>query len=237
MSGELQRVMAIAWKDVTAERRSKANFNAVAFFAGLMLLMFGMAISPESIAANADPAEYEAALASASAGMLWLAILLSGVLSFNRSYEREIEAGALDALLLYPGSRTSIFIGKLIANLLFVFLVEIVIVPVAAVLFKMTIVPILFPLAGILFLGTVGFVTLGTFYAAMSSRLRAREVLLPLLLFPMLIPVLIAAVRATTALLDPGVIGEAGEWSKILALYDVIFLAATLVAFEHVIEG
>ncbi|MEO5509367.1 MAG: heme exporter protein CcmB [Longimicrobiales bacterium] len=226
MNAEMHRVFAIAWKDVTAERRSKANFNAVAFFAGLMLIMFGMAIGPDN-----------AALASVSAGVLWLAILLSGVLSFNRSYEREIEAGALDALLLYPGDRRSIFIGKFLANLLFVVLVEVIIVPMAAILFKMSIAPIFLPLAGILFLGTVGFVALGTFYAAMSSRLRAREVLLPLLLFPMLIPLLLASVRATAALLDPSLAGEAAEWAKILVIFDVIFLAATFVAFEHVIEG
>jgi heme exporter protein B len=177
------------------------------------------------------------AMASVSSGVLWLTILLSGVLSFNRSYERELEAGALDALLLYPGDRRSIFVGKLIANLLFVLLVEIIAVPVAAVLFAMPIARVAVPLIGILFLGTLGFVALGTFYAAMSSRLRAREVMLPLLLFPMLVPLLLAAVNATQALLDPTNVGRAGGWSRLLIAFDVIFLAATYVAYEHVIEG
>lgn len=226
MNAEVSRVLAIAWKDVTAERRTKANFNAVVFFAGLMLLMFGMAIGPDN-----------AAMASVSSGVLWLTILLSGVLSFNRSYEREIEAGALDALLLYPGDRRSIFVGKLIANLLFVLLVEIIAVPVAAVLFSMPVAHIALPLAGVLFLGTLGFVALGTFYAAMSSRLRAREVMLPLLLFPMLVPLLLASVNATQGLLDDSIMGNVGGWTRLLIVFDLIFLAATFVAFEHVIEG
>src|SRR3954463_955586 len=115
MSGEASRVMAIAWKDLTAERRSKANFNSVVFFAGIMLLMFGMALGPDNVARD-----------KVASGVLWLTVLLSGVLSFNRSYERELEAGALDALLLYPGDRRSIFVGKFIANLLFVLLVEVI---------------------------------------------------------------------------------------------------------------
>lgn len=226
MNAEVSRVLAIAWKDVTAERRTKANFNAVVFFAGLMLLMFGMALGPDNVA-----------MASVSSGVLWLTILLSGVLSFNRSYERELEAGALDALLLYPGDRRSIFVGKLIANLVFVLLVEIIAVPVAAVLFKMPVARVALPLAGILFLGTLGFVTLGTFYAAISSRLRAREVMLPLLLFPMLVPLLLATVNATQSLLDPTIVSQVGGWSRLLVVFDLIFLAATFVAFEHVIEG
>lgn len=226
MSGEVSRVMAIAWKDLTAERRSKANFNSVVFFAGIMLLMFGMALGPDNVARD-----------KVAAGVLWLTVLLSGVLSFNRSYERELEAGALDALLLYPGDRRSIFVGKFIANLLFVLLVEVIAVPVAAVLFHMQIASILLPLVGVLFLGTFGFVTLGTFYAAMSSRLRAREVLLPLLLFPMLIPVVLCSVTATEALLGSSLMGDAGGWTRVLIAFDVIFLAASFLAFEHVIEG
>jgi heme exporter protein B len=226
MTGEISRIMAIAWKDVTAERRTKANFNSVAFFAGLMLLMFGMAIGPDNVT-----------MGTVAAGVLWLAVLLSGVLCFNRSYEREIEAGALDALLLYPGDRRSIFVGKLLANLTFVLLVEIIVVPVAAVLYSVRIAHVLLPLGLIFFLGTLGFVTLGTFYAAMSSRLRSREVLLPLLLFPMLIPLLIASVKATGGLLTGSLMNEAYGWSRVLVIFDVIFLAATYIAFEHVIEA
>ncbi|CAN5694887.1 heme exporter protein CcmB [soil metagenome] len=224
-SGELARVHAIVWKDLTAERRTKANFNAVVFLAALILLMFGFALGPD-----------HDALREVAGGVLWLTILFSGVLSFNRSYEQELDNGALDALLLYPGARRSIFIGKVLANLVFVLLVEVVMVPAAVVLYDIPVAGVLLPLAVVLFLGTLGFVTLGTFYAAMASRLRAREVLLPLLLFPMLAPLLLAAVQATKVILAGDLMGQSGAWIRMLIVFDVIFIVGTLYAFRHVIE-
>lgn len=223
---DLTRAAAVAWKDITAERRTKANFNAVVFFAILTLLLFGFALGPDA-----------EALRAAAAGVLWLTVLFSGVLTFNRSYQLELETDALDALLLYPGARWSLFVGKVIANMAFVLLVEVIIVPVAAVLYHLPVSRSLPELAAVLLLGTLGFVTLGTFYAAMASRVRAREVLLPLLLFPMLIPVLVAAVEATVALLAGDPMGDSIQWLKLLAAFDLIFFVATLLAFEQVIEA
>jgi heme exporter protein B len=222
---EMRRAAAVAWKDLTAERRTRANFNAVVFFAALMLLLFGFALGPDT-----------EALRNAGAGILWLTVLFSGILVFNRSYQVELEGGALDALLLYPGDRKAIFLGKLVANLAFVLLVEALLLPLAAIFYHL---PILDPfpgLGGVLLLGTFGFVTLGTFYAAVSSRVRAREVLLPLLLFPMLIPLLVACVEATALLLNGDPMGDAGAWIRLLIVFDVIFFVAALFAFEYVIE-
>jgi heme exporter protein B len=167
--------------------------------------------------------------------VIWLTVLFSGVLSFNRSYEQELENGALDALLLYPGDRRSIFLGKLLANLVFVLGVELILVPTAAILYNLPLGRVVLPLALIVSLGTLGFVTLGTFYAAMASRLRAREVLLPLLLFPMLIPLLLGAVQATKAALTGNLLGNLDEWVQLLVVFDVIFLTVSILAFEHVI--
>jgi heme exporter protein B len=225
MHAELSRVGAIVWKDLTAERRTKANFNAVVFLAGMILLLFGFALGPD-----------HDALRNVAGGVLWLTVLFSGVLCFNRSYEQELENGALELLLLYPGDRRSIFLGKLVANLAFVLLVQAVMVPAAALLYDIPVWSVMGPLALVLFLGTFGFVTLGTFYAAMASRLRAREVLLPLLLFPMLIPLLVGAVQATGAILTGDVMESAGTWIRLLVVFDVIFFIGALYAFEHVIE-
>lgn len=222
---EAGRALALAWKDLTTERRTKANFNAVVFLAALILLLFGFALGPDTNA-----------LRAAAAGVLWLTVLFSGVLSFNRSYQLELEGGAIDALLLYPGSRKAIFLGKFLANLAFVLLVEAVVVPMAAILYDLPILGALPRLSLVLLLGTIGFVTLGTFYAAMASRVRAREVLLPLLLFPMLIPVLVAAVEATTAILAGDPMGDSGAWIRLLVVFDVIFFLASRFAFEYVIE-
>src|SRR5690606_1114603 len=160
---------------------------------------------------------------------IWLTVLFAGVLSFNRSYEQELENGALDMLLLYPGDRRSIFIGKLIANLAFVLLVEMILLPTAALLYDLPIARFVVPLGAV--------IALGRLCAAMASRVRAREVLLPLLLFPMLIPLLVAAVEATGAVLAGDAMGDAGAWMRLLVVFDVVFLVAAFLAFEYVIEG
>ena len=166
-----------------------------------------------------------------------LAALFAGVLAFNRSYQMEMDGGALEPLLMYPGSRRSIFAGKLIANFLFVLLLLGIVVATSIVLFHITIPPAWPSLLAVVLLGEVGLVTLGTFYAAMASRSRVREVLLPLLLFPMLVPVLLAAMQATKALLGGDLMHDAGAWTKLLLAYDVIFLVCTFLAFDYVIEA
>lgn len=221
-----RRVRAIAWKDLTTERRSKAGFNGVVAFGVTILVLFGFALGPEA-----------AALRAAASGVLWLTVLFAGVLAFNRSYQVELETGALETLLLYPGARWALFTGKLLANLVFVGLLLVIVIAVGLVLFQVEI-PDAWPsLLGVLALGTIGLVSLGTFYGAMASRSRAREVLLPLLLFPMLVPVLLAAIQASRALLGGDVMTEAGAWIRLLIAYDLIFLAATHLAFGAIIEG
>ena len=222
---DLRRVRAIVWKDLTTERRSKAGFNAVAFLGVLILLLFGFALGPDA-----------EALRNAAAGALWLAILFAGVLAFNRSYQLELDGAALEPLLLYPAPRWTIFAGKLVANLLFVLLVEAIVVPVAIVLFQVRAPGGWLPASGVLLLGSIGFVALGTCYASMASRSRAREVLLPLLLFPMLVPVLLASSEATSALLAGDPMQDAGAWIRLLAMFDVIFVVASFLVFDHVIE-
>ncbi|HVT38165.1 MAG TPA: heme exporter protein CcmB [Gemmatimonadaceae bacterium] len=221
-----RRVRAVAWKDLTTERRSKAGFNGVVALGVTILMLFAFALGPDT-----------GALREAAAGALWLAVLFAGVLTFNRSYQVELETGALEQLLLYPGSRWTIFTGKLLANLTFVALMLAIVVLVGIVLFQVSVPPAWPAIIGVLALGTLGIVTLGTFYAAMASRSRAREVLLPLLLFPMLIPALLAAMQASKALLSGDIMNEAGAWMGMLVAYDIIFLVATHLAFEHVIEA
>ena len=225
LKAEAARALAVTWKDLTAERRARANLISVIFFAGTALLLVGFALGPD-----AD------ALARAGAGVLWLTVLFSGILVFHRSYRLELEGGALEALLLYPGSRRSIFVGKVLANFLAVVAVLGVVLVGATVFLQ---IPALQPDPGfvaVLVLGTFGFVVLGTFYAAISSRVRARDVLLPLLLFPMLIPLLLGAVQGTQAFLDGDPMGYGSAWLRLLLAFDVIFLFAAIWAFDHIIE-
>jgi heme exporter protein B len=221
-----RRVRAIARKDLTTELRAKAGFNGVASLAVTILILLGLALGPDA-----------QALRNAAVGAVWLATLFSGVLAFNRSFQVELESGALEPLLLYPGPRWTIFAGKLLANLIFVSLMVAIVMAAGIVLFGISI-PARWPmLLAVVALGVVGLVVLGTFYASMASRSRAREVLLPLLLFPMLVPVLLAATTASKALLGADLMHEAGAWVRLLAGYDLVFLVATFIAFEHVIEA
>lgn len=226
LAHEFERARAMAWKDLRTERRSAANFSAVLFLALLMLLMFGFALGPDA-----------QGLRDAASGVIWLAVLFSGVVAFNRSYQVELDDGAFETLLLYPGARWPIFLGKLIANLTFVIAVELIVVPLAGVLFHVSMTRSVFGLSAVLFLGTLGFVTLGTFYAAVASRTRVREVLLPLLLLPMLVPVLIAAAKATSALTTGDVMGDTGAWVRLLVAFDLIFFTASLAVYDVVIAG
>ena len=221
-----RRVRAIARKDLTTELRAKAGFNSVASLGVTMLVLLGLALGPDT-----------QALRNAAVGAVWLATLFSGVLAFNRSFQVELEGGALEALLLYPGPRWTIYAGKLLANLTFVSAMVVILVIVGVVLFGVSTASGAISLIGVLALGVFGVVVLGTFYASMASRSRAREVLLPLLLFPMLVPVLLAATAASKALLGGDLMHEAGAWIRLLAAYDLIFLVATFIAFEHVIEA
>jgi heme exporter protein B len=221
-----RRVRAIARKDLTTELRAKAGFNSVASLGVTILILLGLALGPDA-----------EALRNAAVGAVWLATLFSGVLAFNRSFQVELESGALEPLLQYPGPRWTIFAGKLLGNMMFLTLMVVIVVPAGIVLFGVQI-PAAWPsLLGVLALGMFGLVALGTFYASMASRSRAREVLLPLLLFPMLVPVLIAATTASKALLGADVMHEAGAWIRLLVAYDLVFLTATFIAFEHVIEA
>ena len=223
---DVRRVRAIAKKDLTTELRAKAGFNSVASLGVTILILLGLALGPDA-----------EALRNAAVGAVWLATLFSGVLAFNRSFQVELEGGALEPLLQYPGPRWTIFAGKLLGNLTFVTLMVAIVVVAGVVLFGVRIPDDWPAIIGVLVLGIVGLVVLGTFYASMASQSRAREVLLPLLLFPMLVPVLLAATTASKALLGADLMHESGAWIKLLAAYDVIFLIAAFIAFEHVIDS
>lgn len=224
-SDDWRRVRAIAKKDLLAELRGKAGFNSVAALGVTILVLMGIALGPDA-----------AVLRHAAAGVVWLATLFAMVLAFNRSFQSELEANALEVLLLYPCPRWTVFAGKLLGNLIFVAATVVIVVAFGIVLFGVQ-PPDAWPhLLLVLALGIVGIVTLGTFYASMASRTRAREVLLPLLLFPMLIPVLIAATTASRSLLGTDLMHESGAWIGLLAAFDLVFLIATFLAFEHVID-
>jgi len=221
----LRRTWAMTWKDVTVELRARERVNAMLFFAALVLFIFNFALGPD-----------REKLREVAPGLLWLAFLFTGMLGLGRSFQAERENECFEELLLTPGDRESIYYGKLAGNVLFMVIAEAMILPLFAILYNLDIWGLLPSLGIVAFLGTLGFSAVGTLLAAMTAHLRAREVMLPLLLFPLTVPVILASVRATDAILNGGGLGEVGHWLKLLVGFDVIFLVVSPLVFEFVLE-
>jgi heme exporter protein B len=221
----LRRTWAMTRKDVTVELRARERMNAMLFFAALILFIFNFALGPD-----------RERLRDAAPGLLWLAFLFTGMLGLGRSFQAERENECFEELLLTPGDRESLYFGKLVGNILFMLMAEALILPLFAILYNLDIwqwLPGLFLVAA---LGTVGFSTIGTLLAAMTAHLRAREVMLPLLLFPLTVPVILGSVHATDALLAGRGLAEAGNWIKLLLGFDIVFLVVCPLLFEFVLE-
>jgi heme exporter protein B len=212
-------------KDVTVELRARERVNAMLFFAALVLFIFNFALGPD-----------REKLREVAPGLLWLAFLFTGMLGLARSFQAERENECFEELLLTPGDRESIYYGKLAGNILFMLMAEALILPLFGVLYNLDIWEHLLSLALVALLGTVGFSTIGTLLAAMTAHLRAREVMLPLLLFPLTVPVILGSVRATEAILAGEGLAGVSHWLKLLAGFDVIFLVVSPLVFEFVLE-
>lgn len=219
-----RKVLAIVGKDVATEIRTKEMISAMFVFSLLIIFIFNFAFDLR--------AENMQTLAP---GVLWVAIAFAGIVGLSRSFIVERDRGVLDGLLLAPVDRSAIYFGKMIGNVLFISLVEIIILPFFIVLFNqpLAILPLL---AGVVILGTVGFASVGTLFSAMAVHTRAREVLLPIMLFPVVIPVMLAAVRLTAGILDQLSFDEVSHWLALLVACDAIFIAASFMLFEYVVE-
>lgn len=218
----LSQLGAILWKDLVAEVRSREIFSAMFVFSLLVILIFNFAFELQ-----------RRELVSLAAGILWVTFSFAGVLGLNRSFVLEKDKGSLEGLLLSPADRGAIYLAKMLGNLIFILLVEIIVLPLFAIFANLTI-PVL-PLLPIFLLGTLGFSAVGTIFAAMATGTRTREVMLPILLFPIVVPVVIAAVKATELVLDGKNLDAVGDWLGLLMAFDVIFVVVAFLTFEFVI--
>ena len=222
MRGYWRKVWAVVRKDLTIELRSRDLLSSATVFSLLVLLIFNFALDLTGDTARA-----------VAPGVLWVTFVFAGMLTLGRSFAREREGGALQGLLLAPLDRGALFLAKLLTNLVLLGIVEVVALPAFVALYNLALDPgaVLLVTA----LGTLGFATVGTLFSAVAANTRAREALLPLLLFPILVPVIIGAVQATGQTLRGT--GNAGPpWLGLLAAFDAIFLALCYAAFEYVIE-
>ena len=221
----LRTAWAVFAKDLLSERRTKDVSNAVLLFGFTVAVAFTFAFDPTTEEAR-----------KIVGGLLWLAFLFSSLLGLNRSFAREVNNNCLEALRLMPQDTGAIYLGKLLSNLLFLLLAETILLPVFAVFFNVSLWRRPFWLLLILFLGTWGIAALGTLFSAVSAITRMRELMLPMLLLPLSIPLLIAAISSTTTLITNAPMKEAEFWLQLLLGFDIIFTVLCWLLFDTVIQ-
>lgn len=218
-----QSVLAILKKDIRAELRTKDIFSSMFVFALLAVIIFDFAFELRV-----------PSMAMVTPGILWVAITFAGTLGLNRSFVIEQDKGSLAGLLLAPVDRSAIYFGKMLSNLLFMLVVEMFLLPLVMILFNQ---PLLrWEHVLVLLLGTYGFAAVGTVFSAMAVNTRAREVLLPILLFPVVVPVLLAGVKMTGALLDGETLSSVSNWLRLILIYDIGFTVVAYLTFGFVVE-
>lgn len=221
----MKKIWAIVKKDIITEYRTKELFTSMLLFALLIIVVFnfafGFSVEILNIAAPA---------------MLWIAFTFAGILGLSRSFALEKEGNAIVGMLLTPTDRSLIYAGKMISNTIFVFVVGIITVLMFILFFNYSFLSTLIPLLPIMFLGSIGFVSVGTLFSAMAINTKLREVLLPILLFPIIIPVIVSAVKLSTQVLDGNSIFDSSSSLKLLIAFDIIFVTACSVTFEYVID-
>jgi len=217
----------IAVKDLRAELRTKEAVNASLSFALVILLLFSFAFDPTGEQTR-----------EISGGLLWLVFAFAGALILNRSFARELSNDCLDALVASPVPGTALYLGKCLANLTLLLAVELVCLPVFGVFYNVRWTHRFWPLMLVLLLGTWGIAVVGTMFSALTINLRLRELMLPTLVYPLLIPALMAAIQLTTGLLaGQPLAGDLTNWLKLLAGFDIIFTALALGLVETVLVG
>lgn len=219
----LRALGAIVWKDLAAELRSRELLSAMLVFALLVILIFNFALELDA-----------KARANVTSGVLWVTFAFAGTLGLNRSMSQEKDRGCLDGLLLAPVDRSAIYFGKALGNLIFMMVVEIIVLPVYSALYNIN---LFHPgLILVILLGSIGYVAVGTLLASMAVQTRTRDILLPILLFPVVIPVFIAAVKASSGFLQSIPMDEIVPWLNLLIVYDVVFTALAFMVFDYIVE-
>ncbi|HZH85319.1 MAG TPA: heme exporter protein CcmB [Phototrophicaceae bacterium] len=222
----LKQTSLVFWKDLLLELRRRDSLLTMFFFGTLLLFVFHFSfdLPPDKVAEMAP-------------ALLWLAFLFTGTLGLTQLFQVERENHCLEALLLSPLDRGALFLAKSCFNLLLMLLVELVVVPLFWILFNLHGWNLLPQLFLVTLLGTVGFCVLGTIMSAVTLRARARELLLPLVLFPLMIPVILATIRCMENIMSAGDLGAAESWLRLLLGFDVIFVTVGILIFDRVIEG
>ncbi|MFB0559048.1 MAG: heme exporter protein CcmB [Dehalococcoidales bacterium] len=218
-----RKVIAIAGKDALSEMRTRETIPSVLVFALLVIVTFNFAFGAS-----------QETLVLVAPGILWVTFAFAGVLSLNRSFILEKEEGCLEGLMVCPISREAIYVGKMLGSLLFMLIIEAIALPVFAFLFNLAVLSL--QLVTITVLTTVGFVAVGTLFSALAVNTRARELVLPILFLPIVVPIIISAVRASGLALSGEPWSGLFPWLQIIGAFDAIFLVVSFLIFTFVIE-
>jgi heme exporter protein B len=221
----LRQALVICAKDVRLELRGRTALLSMLAFTALVLAIFNFARDPTAVSST-----------DLAPGILWITFSFAGLLGLNRGFALERENRALDGLLLAPLSRSALYLGKTLANLVFVGAIEALALPLFALFFNVPVLPVLVPLLGVMALATIGFVAVGTLMSAMAVNTRFAELMLPVLMLPFLVPPVMAAVQVTARLFAARPLSEQAGWLKLLAGYDIVFVTLCLLVFEWTLE-
>lgn len=219
-----RKVFAITKKDLLAEMRAKETLGTMIAYSVLAVVVFGLAFDLRVPDAQ-----------MVAPGVLWVVLLFAGVLGLNRVFGAELEGGGLSSLLLAPVDRSAIYFGKLLAQLVFMLIMEAIILPLILVIFDVNLFNPWILLA--VLLGTIGYLSVGVLFAALTVNTRARESMLPILLLPVMVPIFVAGVGLTANVLDGREFADFGRWIIILGVYDFIFLVIAYIVFDLIWEG
>jgi heme exporter protein B len=223
MKRYIQVVWAVLWKDLRIELRTKDIFTSMAVFAVLALMIFNFAFElrvPDKT--------------MVIPGVLWVTITFSGVLGLGRAFISEKDRGSMAGLLLAPVDRSAIYFGKMLASLIFILVMEIFLLPLMVIFFNTNFISP--PLLLVLFFGTLGFAAVGTVFSGLAVNTRTREVLLPVLLFPVMLPVLMAGIRATIGFMEGDTLADMMKWVNLLLFFDLLYLVVAYMTFDFVVE-
>ena len=218
-----RKVIAITWKDALSEMRTREIVFSVLVFTLLVIVIFNFAFSAS-----------QEAMVLVAPGILWVTFAFAGVLSLNRSFIMEKEEGCLEGLMVCPISREVIYVGKMLGSLLFMLIIEAIALPIFALLFNLPAFSL--QLVTITILTTIGFVAVGTLFSALAANTKAREMVLPILFLPIVVPLIISAVEASGLALSGEPWARLSSWLQIILAFDVIFLAVSFLVFAFVIE-
>jgi heme exporter protein B len=221
-----RRTWIVLWKDLLTERRSKESANALLFFSLLLLFLFQFTLGPD-----------RERLRAALPGLLWLGFILAGLLGLGRSFMTERDNDCWEGLRLTPGDKSAIYLGKFLGNFVMMSAVEVVLLALFGLFYDVALGPVVGPLAVVLPLGTVGLAAVGTLFAAMTAQVRARELLFPVLLLPAQVPLLLATVSVTQAVLLGQPLAEVAHWLKLLAAADLVYVVIGVLTFEFILDA